>query len=327
MSVEDVIELSSINPFHYPGPATLARGALLCLFLALPVARSGEAASLTRDAPAYPSASQATATPTYADSISGLEKLIGDIFRAAKKADPLTLNALIASLSQPVNASWFQNTFGDNGDAMLKEYPASGPPLASALQAFFAKLRAEHFTQASAHKHEASCDDDSGELIYPVMVMRQQPVPLYELRFHEGGKFYRLWALAYVDGGFRYVGDLKPPDFRSASGKAGVSGDPANPDVKRVRQGGSVVAAKLLRKIQPQYPEKARSERLQGTVRLHAIIGTDGAIRLLRVQTGYCSLGEAAMKAVQQWRYQPTLLEGAPVEVDTTIDVIFSLRQ
>jgi TonB family protein len=309
-------------------PSTLAHRTLLCLCLTLPLATFAGTARGNRDFPTA-NASQAGATPSYADSASGLEKLIGDIFRAAKKGDPATLNTLIATLSQPVNASWFQSTFGDDGDAMFKEYPGSGPPLDSALQAFFAKLRDEKFTQASAHKHEASCDDNSGELIYPVMVMRQQPVPLYELRFHEGDKFYRLWALAYVDGGFRYIGDLKPPDFRSTPPRAlveGKSADSGNQDVKRVRQGGNVTAAKLLNKVQPQYPEKARSERLQGTVRLHAIIATDGTIRLLRVQTGYCSLGEAAMKAVQQWRYQPTMFQGSPVEVDTTIDVIFSLR-
>ena len=90
--------------------------------------------------------------------------------------------------------------------------------------------------------------------------------------------------------------------------------------------GGNVIAAKLVRKVQPEYPEIARRERLQGTVRLHAIIAKDGTIRLLRVQTGYCSLGQAAMKAVRQWRYTPTMFQGKPVEVDTTIDVIFSLN-
>jgi TonB family protein len=329
MSVKDVIHLPSINPFHFLVPLTFAHRTLLCLCLVPSLASPGGTAGADRDVPKAPPASQA-AIPSYADSASGLEKLIGNIFRAAKKGDPATLNALIASLSQPVNASWFQSTFGEDGNAMFKEYPGSGPRLASALQAFFAKLRAEQFTQASAHKHEVSCDDDSGELIYPVVVMRQQPVPLYELRLHEGGKFYRLWALAYVDGGFRYVGDLKPPDFRTAPARSLVEGkstDSANQDVKRVRQGGSLTAAKLLHKIQPQYPDKARSERLQGTVRLHAVIAADGAIRLLRVQTGYCSLGEAAMKAVQQWRYQPTMFQGMPVEVDTPIDVIFSLKQ
>lgn len=271
----------------------------------------------------------AAAIPSYPDTASGLERLAADILRASKN-DPAKYSALVSSLSQPVPAEWFRNTFGDDGDMMSRDYPDAPPRVMSALTSFFVKVRDEKFTEVTAHKREAACDDDSGELIYPVMVMRERPVPLYELRFHSGPKFYRLWALVYVDGGFRFVGDLHPPDFRGSPAKlAGPTdspGDSSNEPEKRVRMGGNVIAAKLVRKVQPEYPEIARRERLQGTVRLHAIIAKDGTIRLLRVQTGYCSLGQAAMKAVRQWRYTPTMFEGKPVEVDTTIDVIFSLN-
>ena len=58
-----------------------------------------------------------------------------------------------------------------------------------------------------------------------------------------------------------------------------------------------------------------------------AIIGKDGAITSLEVMSGHPLLQQAALDAVRQWRYQPTLLNGEPVDVDTTIDVIFSLNQ
>jgi len=61
-------------------------------------------------------------------------------------------------------------------------------------------------------------------------------------------------------------------------------------------------------------------------VRLHAIIGKDGTIQQLEVMNGHPLLQQSALDAVRQWRYQPTLLNGEPVEVDTTIDVIFSLN-
>ncbi len=271
----------------------------------------------------------AVGIPSYPDTASGLERLVADILRASK-SDSGKYTALVSSLSQPVPAEWFQNTFGDEGHDMLKDYPDSGSRLASALQEFFVKVRDEKFTGVTAHKREAACDDDSGELIYPVMVMRERPVPLYELRFHGGTKFYRLWALAYVDGGFRFVGDLHPPDFKGATAKladpADNPGNSSNEIEKRVRMGGNVIAAKLVHRVQPEYPVIARQERLQGTVKLHAIIAKDGTIRLLRVQTGSCSLAQAALKAVRQWRYTPTMFQGKPVEVDTTIDVIFSLN-
>jgi periplasmic protein TonB len=93
----------------------------------------------------------------------------------------------------------------------------------------------------------------------------------------------------------------------------------------RVRIGSNVAAAKLMKKVQPTYPMAAQQGRIQGVVRLHAIIGKDGSVMQLEVMSGHPLLVEAALDAVRQWVYQPTLLEGKPVEVDTTIDVIFQL--
>jgi periplasmic protein TonB len=102
---------------------------------------------------------------------------------------------------------------------------------------------------------------------------------------------------------------------------------PPKPVQQRIRQGGAVQAAKLVNKVQPVYPPLARQTRISGTVRLHAIISKSGQVESLEVLSGHPLLVRAAMDAVQQWRYQPTLLNGEPVEVDTTIDVIFSLNQ
>jgi protein TonB len=83
----------------------------------------------------------------------------------------------------------------------------------------------------------------------------------------------------------------------------------------------------IVNKVQPVYPPLARQTRVQGTVRLHAIISKDGSVQQLEVMSGHPLLVQAALDAVKQWRYRPTLLNGEPVEVDTTIDVIFSLNQ
>jgi periplasmic protein TonB len=109
----------------------------------------------------------------------------------------------------------------------------------------------------------------------------------------------------------------------------GAGGAPAPPkaSLKRVTVGGNVQAARLINKVQPLYPPLARQTRISGTVKLHAIIGKDGTVQRLEVQSGHPLLVQAAQDAVRQWRYQPTLLNGDPVEVDTEIDVIFSLAQ
>lgn len=67
--------------------------------------------------------------------------------------------------------------------------------------------------------------------------------------------------------------------------------------------------------------------RISGTVRLQGIIGKDGSIQQLQVLSGPPLLVQAALDAVRQWRYQPTLLNGEPVEVISPIDVIFTLSQ
>jgi protein TonB len=94
---------------------------------------------------------------------------------------------------------------------------------------------------------------------------------------------------------------------------------------KRITIGGNVQQAKLIRQPKPVYPPLARQARIQGTVHLHAIIAKDGTIQQLEVVNGPPLLIQAAVDAVKQWRYKPTLLSDEPVEVETFIDVIFSL--
>jgi protein TonB len=102
---------------------------------------------------------------------------------------------------------------------------------------------------------------------------------------------------------------------------------PPKASPKRVTVGGNVQAARLVNRVQPIYPPLARQTRISGTVKLHAIIGKGGSVEQLQVVSGHPLLVQSALDAVRQWRYQPTLLNGDPVEVDTEIDVIFSLAQ
>ncbi len=108
-------------------------------------------------------------------------------------------------------------------------------------------------------------------------------------------------------------------------GGAGGGPAPPKPVQGRIRQGGAVTAASLINRVNPVYPPLARQTRVSGTVRLHAIISKEGSVQQLEVLSGHPLLVQSALDAVRQWRYRPTLLNGEPVEVDTTIDVIFSL--
>ena len=111
--------------------------------------------------------------------------------------------------------------------------------------------------------------------------------------------------------------NAKPASVATTSGK-----------IPRLRIGGSVEAAKIVTRVQPVYPESAKSAGVSGAVVLHAVIGTDGKPLALHVVNSQIDpdLARSAVEAITQWRYTPTLLNGEPVEVDTTITVNFSLQ-
>jgi len=96
-------------------------------------------------------------------------------------------------------------------------------------------------------------------------------------------------------------------------------------DVKRIRVGGNVIQANLIRKVQPLYPPEAKRDGVQGRVRFTVIINKDGKIEHVTLVSGDPVLAQAAKEAVEQWVYKPVLLNGNPVEVVTTIDVNFTL--
>jgi protein TonB len=87
-----------------------------------------------------------------------------------------------------------------------------------------------------------------------------------------------------------------------------------------------VMAAMLVNRVEPQYPRMAIAAHISGTVHLRALIGKDGTVRELEVVDGNPLLAQAAKAAVQNWRYQPTRLNGEPVEVETYVTVNFVLN-
>ena len=103
---------------------------------------------------------------------------------------------------------------------------------------------------------------------------------------------------------------------------------PAPPALpKRIRLGGFVVEGKLLSCPRPIYPPLARQARIEGVVRLEAVISRDGAVLSLRAVSGHPMLIRAAVAAVRQWVFRPTSLNGDPVEVATEIEVNFTLQK
>lgn len=122
-------------------------------------------------------------------------------------------------------------------------------------------------------------------------------------------------------------GPINPPD--TAPPVVPTPGSPL-PDYAprtRIRVGGNILATKITHKVDPVYPPLAKIAHVTGMVVLHAIIARDGSVEQLEAVSGPELLKQAAMDAVKEWRYQPTRLNGQPVEVDTMIQVVFTLGE
>jgi protein TonB len=93
-----------------------------------------------------------------------------------------------------------------------------------------------------------------------------------------------------------------------------------------VRVGGAIKQPQKRKDVKPVYPPIAQSARVQGIVIIEATIGPDGKVRDAKVLRGQPLLNDAALAAVRQWEYTPTLLNGVPVPVIMTVTVTFTLQ-
>lgn len=130
-----------------------------------------------------------------------------------------------------------------------------------------------------------------------------------------------------VPGGV--VGGVPSPVFTEVLASAGsvpvlakISAMP-----KRMRIASRVAEANLIHDVAPTYPPEAGRARIEGTVVLLAVIGKDGTVEDVRVESGLPLLAQAAIDAVKQWRYRPYVLNGEPIEVDSKITINFTLSR
>ncbi len=194
-------------------------------------------------------------------------------------------------------------------------------------------------------------------LIYPEALQRQfvsylmelpappaeQPKPQQQVHAasaHSDMQEGRLVAPPRIPPGIVIVGTPEPapvgeiPGWETASalpnGTEGIFHRQPPPSVRPDLRGpmhlpSSIVEGLLVLKILPVYPAIARTMRLQGTVVLQATISKAGTIENLHVVSGPGPLQQSALDAVKSWRYKPYLLNGQPVEVETTVNVVFKL--
>jgi protein TonB len=115
--------------------------------------------------------------------------------------------------------------------------------------------------------------------------------------------------------------------FAPAQEKAEPSTSQATEQVppKRVRVSMGVLQKTIVSRVYPTYPKDAKKKRIQGPVHMTLLISTTGDVESIKLIDGDQQLGEAAMDAIKQWKFKPYVLNGTPVEVETTFTFNFTL--
>lgn len=246
--------------------------------------------------------SSAVVASAYPNNAVGLRQLLGNMLLAAKREDSSELQAMIREMEIPNYESWFISNFGqEKGESWGEPYGRWLTKNEKEFQDFLARLAhldGEFVTQSV----------DSAKTWGTL----NGPLDAYRAKWHDASKnldTMNVGDFYFVDGKFRwFTGAWEHDPFQKA-------------------KTGSIVPAKLLKKVQPQYPAEAREKRIEGTVKLQVIVRIDGTVTVQNVVEGDPTLSPAAIEAVRQWRYEPWQLNGQPIELQTTIDVVFSLTQ
>ena len=242
--------------------------------------------------------------------------MVGELFTAEKANDDTRSQLVYATLAIPEHEQWFRKTFGKEEGARLDaKYVSSNEAAVTRLKKLV-RTAVEQDRMFLNVQIFQTPDDTSIALAKAVLSAMKNPTAIYDVGNATGPDDkspYFLGYFVFVDGGFRYV-DL------------GVLRALSTAPPLRIRVGGAVQHARLVNSVQPEYPEEAKKAGIEGTVKLHVILTKDGGIEQIQVVSGQPLLVKAALDAVRFWRYQPTLLNGEAVEVDTTIDVVFQLK-
>lgn len=267
----------------------------------------------------------ASTASAYPESETGLRALIQDMLNAVASESTDKMDSHFSGLAIPNHAAWFAKVFGPEEGARLDaKYSELLPRISSKLSQRFSHALDGQMNDVSISVLEKPANA-SGSLDRAIFAAMAQPVPIY--RANGIGPIYNstspgpmsrfpiyLGDFVFVEGAFRYI-DSEVFDALSTA-----------PPL-RIRQAGNVTAATIVYQPRPRYPDKARAEHVEGVVVLHAIIDKNGVVKNLEVVSGDPLLVSAAIDAVKQWRYTPTLLNGRAVELDTVVSVTFTMHE
>ena len=271
--------------------------ALLCL--------STAAAPPTRTTASQ--AGSAPNSPAITESTAGLQAQIGAILRAAKDKHSQQFESLMSDLKIPDSANWFKSRFGDDaGIKLAAAYEERWASYQERVSSIFRKERGGKDISAT----EFSASSPGPTIILTALREAKAPLNVYtaEVQLKRYGESVLPGVYVYVAGAFRIINSATLYELPGAK-------------PMRIRLAPNAALGSLVYQVNPTPPP---DPHMQGTVILHIVIDVDGNVSQIDAVSGPRELVEAATNAVRQWRYRPMMLNGDPVEVDTTVAVVFA---
>jgi TonB family protein len=251
-----------------------------------------------------PRPAQAATAESYPNTPDGLRQLLLELLRLARTDDPAKLRIEITAMEIPDYENWFAHAFGqENGQKLGDKYEESLKANELHFEMLWIELAKQHGL--------ISIDKLDPEIAFgiPSGTLDAYRASWKKTDDSAGPDNQSIGVFYFVDGKFRVDGSRH--DVRVLSSN----------------KTGPVTLGKLLNRIQPVYPPLARQTRIQGTVAVNAIVRKDGTVEVQNVGAGHPLLAQAAIDAVRQWRYEPTTINGEPVDIETKIYVSFALTK
>lgn len=261
--------------------------------------------------------------PTYAESDAGFETQFSAIFHARCSGDPASEQSLLEQLKIPDSAGWFAQNF-DPGEAanlteryerLFSDYRDSiEKTIESSCETPGEEIAVNHANAPGEHMRVAQ-----GFQLSTTGPLIDLPLARFSFVMRLRGQNKGSWAetFVYEQGAFRFIG-LGTLPFWSWIGGAGPTA---------YKNGHIVPRMVPIYQIPPDYPMMARANHIEGVVTLRAIIDKEGNVKTLELIQGDPLLVDAAMTAVERWRYNPVIVAGNPTEADTIVSVVFQLRK
>jgi TonB family protein len=272
-------------------------------------------ASRAKQDSATTSSVQAEAYPNTPD---GLQKQIDDILRAAKEKNAAKETDLIHSLVLPKNSAWFMNEYGPGfGASLAAAYARALPGLEQEIKTIYEGNVDRGWMTPKLLRYENP--DTTDAPIDRFLNCMNKIVPLYQSAFHDGRTSFYM-SLKPGENGKHAAGDL---DGFFVYDQGGFRFIPMNVLMKlpserpiRIKLDTNVMNSKLLTTPNFSYPEEAIRKHISGKVVIHIVIDTQGNIKEPKAVQGDPILSGPVMDDMKKWRFEPTMLDGDPVEVE-----------